>query len=116
MFNLFTSPSDDLGFFLLISASPTIKAVCPSEGWTSGGTTTIIIGDHFFDGLQVLFGSMLAWSEVRKDCSHITFSCLLITYSFMPIANLSLYTTYSYQHITASCLYMTFKSPYLYLY
>lgn len=26
----------------------------------------IIIGENFFDGLQVVFGSMLVWSEVRN--------------------------------------------------
>ena len=25
----------------------------------------IVIGENFFDGLQVVFGSMLVWSEVR---------------------------------------------------
>jgi len=45
-------------------ATPTIKAVNPSEGWTSGGATVIIIGDNFFDGLQVVFGSMVVWSEL----------------------------------------------------
>jgi len=48
----------------LCTATPTIKAICPNEGWTTGGTTVIIIGDNFFDGLQVVFGSMLVWSEV----------------------------------------------------
>ena len=33
--------------------SPTVKAVTPSEGWTQGGQTVIIIGENFFDGLQV---------------------------------------------------------------
>ena len=47
-----------------ISATPCIKAICPSEGWTTGGTTVIIIGDNFFDGLQIVFGTMLVWSEV----------------------------------------------------
>ncbi|PVD30923.1 hypothetical protein C0Q70_10198 [Pomacea canaliculata] len=45
-------------------ATPIIKAICPSEGWTTGGTTVIIIGDNFFDGLQVVFGTMLVWSEL----------------------------------------------------
>ncbi|XP_074640617.1 transcription factor collier-like [Tubulanus polymorphus] len=45
-------------------ATPCIKAICPSEGWTTGGTTVIIIGDNFFDGLQVVFGTMLVWSEL----------------------------------------------------
>ncbi|CAL8093513.1 unnamed protein product [Orchesella dallaii] len=46
------------------SATPCIKAISPSEGWTTGGATVIIIGDNFFDGLQVVFGSMLVWSEL----------------------------------------------------
>ncbi|CAG5125948.1 unnamed protein product, partial [Candidula unifasciata] len=45
-------------------ATPCIKAICPSEGWTTGGTTVILIGDNFFDGLQVVFGTMLVWSEL----------------------------------------------------
>uniref|UniRef100_A0A3Q2Z0I8 Transcription factor COE3-like n=1 Tax=Hippocampus comes TaxID=109280 RepID=A0A3Q2Z0I8_HIPCM len=46
------------------SACPCIKAVSPSEGWTTGGATVILIGENFFDGLQVVFGSMLVWSEL----------------------------------------------------
>lgn len=49
---------------LAVSATPTIKAICPSEGWTTGGSTVIIVGDNFFDGLQVVFGTMLVWSEL----------------------------------------------------
>ncbi|XP_051892141.1 transcription factor COE3-like isoform X5 [Pristis pectinata] len=44
--------------------TPCIKAISPSEGWTTGGATVIIIGDSFFDGLQVVFGTMLVWSEL----------------------------------------------------
>lgn len=29
----------------------------------------IIIGDNFFDGLQVVFGTMLVWSEVGGGAS-----------------------------------------------
>lgn len=47
------------------AATPCIKAISPSEGWTTGGATVILIGDNFFDGLQVVFGTMLVWSEVR---------------------------------------------------
>ncbi|KTF94206.1 hypothetical protein cypCar_00013802 [Cyprinus carpio] len=47
-------------------ATPCIKAISPSEGWTTGGATVIIIGDNFFDGLQVIFGTMLVWSEFRS--------------------------------------------------
>ncbi|XP_044874744.1 transcription factor COE1-like [Mauremys mutica] len=46
------------------AATPCIKAVSPSEGWTTGGATVIVIGDNFFDGLQVVFGTMLVWSEL----------------------------------------------------
>ncbi|CAB1325476.1 unnamed protein product [Coregonus sp. 'balchen'] len=49
------------------AATPCIKAISPSEGWTTGGATVIIIGDNFFDGLQVVFGTMLVWSEVGPD-------------------------------------------------
>ncbi|XP_014059649.1 transcription factor COE3 isoform X2 [Salmo salar] len=48
----------------LENATPCIKAISPSEGWTTGGATVIIIGDNFFDGLQVVFGTMLVWSEL----------------------------------------------------
>lgn len=48
-------------------ATPCIKAISPSEGWTNGGAQVIIVGDNFFDGLQVVFGTMLVWSEV---CSN----------------------------------------------
>lgn len=46
-------------------AQPCIKAISPSEGWTTGGAQVIIVGDNFFDGLQVVFGTMLVWSEVK---------------------------------------------------
>jgi len=53
-------PSEAVPF----TATPCIKAISPSEGWTQGGSTVIIIGDNFFDGLQVVFGTMLVWSEL----------------------------------------------------
>ena len=49
---------------LACAATPCIKAISPSEGWTTGGAMVIVIGENFFDGLQVVFGSMLVWSEV----------------------------------------------------
>ena len=61
--------------FFLVSATPCIKAICPSEGWTTGGTTVIIIGDNFFDGLQIVFGTMLVWSEV---CMIVFFTVLIV--------------------------------------
>ena len=50
--------------------TPQIKAVCPSEGWTTGGQTVILIGENFFDGLQVVFGNMVVWSEVNTLRKH----------------------------------------------
>lgn len=32
----------------------------------------IIIGDNFFDGLQVVFGTMLVWSEVSPHGQALT--------------------------------------------
>lgn len=55
-------------------ATPCIKAISPSEGWTNGGAQVIIVGDNFFDGLQVVFGTMLVWSEVR---THFTVTVVI---------------------------------------
>ncbi|XP_062855982.1 transcription factor COE1-A [Trichomycterus rosablanca] len=57
-------PSEGTPSYLEHAATPCIKAISPSEGWTTGGATVIIIGDNFFDGLQVIFGTMLVWSEL----------------------------------------------------
>jgi early B-cell factor len=46
------------------SSAPAIKAVCPAEGPTVGGTTVVIVGDNFFEGLQVVFGTVLLWGEL----------------------------------------------------
>jgi len=43
---------------------PQVKALSPSEGWTAGGQTIVIIGENFFDGLQVIFGTIPVWSEL----------------------------------------------------
>lgn len=67
LFFLFCLIYTFLDIFLSVScpaATPCIKAISPSEGWTTGGATVILIGDNFFDGLQVVFGTMLVWSEV----------------------------------------------------
>ena len=42
---------------------PKIHAISPSEGWTMGGQTIIIIGDNFYQGLQVIFGSIPVISQ-----------------------------------------------------
>ena len=59
------------------SAVPCIKAISPSEGWTTGGSTVIIIGDNFFDGLQVI---TIFYTEnlIRTNISiHTQFNFLL---------------------------------------
>ena len=43
--------------------APVIKALSPSEGWTAGGQTVIIIGENFFEGMQALFGTSPVWCE-----------------------------------------------------
>ncbi|GAB6025001.1 hypothetical protein CHUAL_010091 [Chamberlinius hualienensis] len=50
-----------------LAPTPCIKAINPSEGWTTGGASVVIVGDNFFDGLQVVFGTMLAWSELMTS-------------------------------------------------
>jgi hypothetical protein len=50
--------------------SPTVKAVTPSEGWTQGGQTVIIIGENFFDGLQVQ--SPFFWFQLDTTAARLT--------------------------------------------
>ncbi|VDO34756.1 unnamed protein product [Onchocerca flexuosa] len=58
-------PSEDISDSsdVAVTSNPVIKAICPSEGWTQGGTSVIIIGENFFEGLQVTFGPTTVWSE-----------------------------------------------------
>lgn len=57
-----------------MEAPPLVKALIPSEGWTSGGSQVIIIGENFFEGLQVIFGNCLVWSvEVKHRVEISTF-------------------------------------------
>ena len=43
---------------------PIIKAVSPSEGWVTGGSSVVIVGDGFFEGVQVIFGNSIVYAEV----------------------------------------------------
>ncbi|VDP63127.1 unnamed protein product [Schistosoma curassoni] len=47
--------------------SPVIKALSPNEGWVTGGETITVIGENFFPGLQIVFGSTAVWGEVSDD-------------------------------------------------
>ncbi|XP_017494383.1 PREDICTED: transcription factor COE3-like, partial [Rhagoletis zephyria] len=57
-------PGEGLYFSAPFAAAPCIKALSPSEGWTSGGTSVVLLGDNFFDGLQVVFGNVTVWAEL----------------------------------------------------
>jgi len=54
----------DGGLYPVSTLVPQVKAISPSEGWTAGGQTIVIIGENFFDGLQVIFGTIPVWSEL----------------------------------------------------
>ena len=75
---------------------PVLKAICPSEGWTTGGTPVIIIGDNFFEGLQVVFGNVVAWSEVRVHSTRLSAHCSFIAHRiplYGPLHSIALCTS-----------------------
>ncbi|CAF1122130.1 unnamed protein product [Rotaria sordida] len=43
---------------------PVIKHIQPNEGWVVGGQVVLILGENFFDGLQVMFNTMVVYSEI----------------------------------------------------
>ena len=45
---------------------PCIVSIYPNEGWTTGGSRITVIGVNFFDGLDIVFGTVPVQSEVRK--------------------------------------------------
>ena len=51
---------------LISDETPRIRALCPEEGWITGYTSVVIIGDNFYEGLQVAFGNVYVWSEVSR--------------------------------------------------
>ena len=46
------------------ASQPIIKAVSPGEGWVTGGSSVVIVGDGFFEGVQVIFGNNIVYAEV----------------------------------------------------
>lgn len=50
----------------LHAGKPYIIAVYPHEGWTSGGTRVCIVGMNFYEGVEVVFGTLSASAEVRR--------------------------------------------------
>ena len=51
--------------------SPRIIAISPSEGWTIGGQTIVIIGDNFRPGLQVIFGGLALQCQVISNTTAV---------------------------------------------
>ncbi|KAJ8276258.1 hypothetical protein COCON_G00080100 [Conger conger] len=47
-----------------LGSCPLHQSHQPQRRMDNRGATVIIIGDNFFDGLQVIFGTMLVWSEL----------------------------------------------------
>ncbi|CBY10536.1 unnamed protein product [Oikopleura dioica] len=47
-----------------LSLTPSIKAISPSEGCMSGGTSVVIVGEGFFDGIQVVFNGTIVYAEL----------------------------------------------------
>jgi len=61
--------------------TPVIKHIQPNEGWVVGGQVVLILGENFFDGLQVMFNTLVVYSEVcltKKRQSYYFFSSLWI--------------------------------------
>ena len=45
------------------STEPCVKTLCPAEGWLSGGQTAIVLGDNFYNHMQVMFGTTTVYGE-----------------------------------------------------
>ena len=50
---------------------PVIKAVSPGEGWVTGGSSVVIVGDGFFEGVQVIFGNNIVYAEVIRLINYV---------------------------------------------
>ena len=51
-------------FPIFLLGKPYIIAVYPHEGWTSGGARVCIVGMNFYEGVEVVFGTLAASAEV----------------------------------------------------
>ena len=68
------------------TGKPCIIHVYPSEGWTTGGTRVTVIGVNFFDGLDIVFGTVPVQSEVIMKIIKIV---LLRLYNTLGKGNLN---------------------------
>ena len=62
---VFTETKARSSFSESLIPTPVIKHIQPNEGWIVGGQVVLILGENFFDGLQVMFNTMVVYSEVR---------------------------------------------------
>ena len=53
------------------ASQPIIKAVSPGEGWVTGGSSVVIVGDGFFEGVQVIFGNNIVYAEVIRLINYV---------------------------------------------
>lgn len=53
------------------ATQPIIKAVSPGEGWVTGGSSVVIVGDGFFEGVQVIFGNNIVYAEVIRLINYV---------------------------------------------
>lgn len=53
------------------ATEPIIKAVSPGEGWVTGGSSVVIVGDGFFEGVQVIFGNNIVYAEVIRLINYV---------------------------------------------
>ena len=49
---------------IVLLGKPYIIAVYPHEGWTTGGSRVCIVGMNFYEGVEVVFGTLAASAEV----------------------------------------------------
>ena len=78
-----------------------VKALSPSEGWTAGGQTIVIIGENFFDGLQVFHNIICSyfsfWIQLfrlflEQSQSGVSWSQIM-QYVYRPLQDISLVRT-----------------------
>ena len=60
---------DDSAHHQLLMEGPVIKALSLTEGWLQGGQQVIVIGENFFPGLEVYFGSVLAYGDLITNAA-----------------------------------------------
>ena len=55
--------------------SPLLESINPAEGWTHGGATAIVVGDHFFPDIEIGFDNVLVHADVSSYCAMNDIIC-----------------------------------------